>query len=94
MNTDIKVSHDGENLNPKQQVCCKESVNCLLNFLGIRAIARALCEVFGPEATSILQCISNIFLPASRKIMDITKNSIFVQVTDVPLQPLFHQMKA
>ena len=94
MNTDIKVPHDDEDFNPEQQVCCEELVNCLVYLLRIRTTARALHKVFCPELASILQCISNIFLPATRKITDTAEISIVIQVTDVPLQPLFHQIEA
>ena len=94
MDANIKIPCDDEDLNPGKEVCCKEHVKCLLYFLSITPTDRALGKVFCPELTGILQCISNVFLPSRRKITNITKNSIVIQVTDVPLQPLLHQIKA
>ena len=94
MDTDIKVPHDDEDLNPGKEVCCEELVNCLLHFLSVTVAAGAVHKVFCPELTGILQPISNVFLPSSRKIINIAENSKVIQVTDVPLQPLFHQIEA
>ena len=94
MDTDIKIPHDDEDLNPEQQMCCEELINCLLHLLSIRTTAGALHKVFCPELTGIFQCTSNMFLPVSRNIIDIAKDNIVIQVTDIPLQPLFHHIEA
>ena len=93
MDTGIKVLHDDQDLNPRKEVCCEELVNCLFHFLSVVATAGAL-QVFCPEPTGIFQCIPNVFLPSSRKVINITEDSIVIQVTDIPLQPLFHQIEA
>ena len=85
IDTGIKVPHDDEDLNPEQQVCCEELVNCLLHFLSITATARALHEMFSPEFTGIFQSLPNVFLPASRKIIDLAEVRKVIQVTDVLL---------
>ena len=85
IDTGIKVPHDDEDLNPGQQVFCKELVNCLLHFLNIRATAGAPHKVSCPELTGISQCFSNVPLPASRKIIGITDVAMVPQVTDSPL---------
>ena len=54
MDTGIKIPHDDENLNPEQQVCCKEPINCLSYLLSIRATTGTLHKVFCPELASIL----------------------------------------
>ena len=94
MDTGIKVPHNAEDLNPEQQVCCEELINCLLHFPSIRATAGALHQMFGPVLTGIFQSFPDVFLPASRKTIDLAEDSTIIQVTDILLQPLFHQMKA
>ena len=66
MHTDIKVLHDNKHLNPEEQVCCEELLNCLLHLVNTRATTGALDKVFCPELTGIPQSISNAFLPVSR----------------------------
>ena len=85
MDTSIKVPHDDKNLNPEQQVFCEELFNCLLHFLSVRATSGALCKMLCPELAGIFQPISNIFLPSSRKIIDIAEVDIVIQITDIPL---------
>ena len=85
MDTSIKFPHDDEDLNPEWQAFCKESGNCLMHFPNIRATAGALHQVFCPELAGIFQGFPNVFLPASRNIIDIAQDNIVIQVTDVPL---------
>ena len=93
MDTDIKVPHDGEDLNPEWQMCCEELVDRLVYFPRIRATTRDLHKMFCPELTGILQSISNTLLPVSRHIAETAEITNAIKVTDVPLQPLFHQME-
>jgi hypothetical protein len=57
-----------EDLNPKEQVCCEELINCLVHFLNIMATAGNLCKVLCPELACIFQSIPNVFFQASREI--------------------------
>ena len=60
IDTNIKVFHEAEDLNPKQQVYCKEFVNHIPYFLNIWATAWDVYEVICPELACISQCIPNI----------------------------------
>ena len=90
IDSNIKVFHQAEGLNPIWQFCCEEVVNCLVNSPNITAVARNLQQVSCPELTSISQSIPNVCLPASRKIFNFSKGNKVIQPTNVPLQPLLH----
>ena len=94
MNTDIKPPHDDEDLNPKEQACCEEFINCLIYLLNIMAVAGNLHKVLCPELACISQSIPNVLLLTSRDIPNLTEDGIVIQVTDIPLQPLLHQVEA
>src|SRR5882757_7609241 len=94
MDTGVEISHDDKDLNPEQEVRRKEPVDGLLHPLSAVIIAGSLDKVFRPEATSIFQRISDVLLPATIEILYILEISVIIQVADVPLQPLFHNIQA
>ena len=59
INTSIKIPHHNKDFNPKEQVCCKELIDGLLDLLSIVVIVGGFDKVFCPELTSIPQSIPN-----------------------------------
>jgi len=41
-----------------------------------------------------IQSTPNVLFSAGRDIPNLTENAIVIQVADIPLQPLLHQVKA
>ena len=72
----------------------EELLNSILHFLYMRAAARDLQEVPGPELAYIFQSTCDVVLLANRKDLDLTENSIVIQVADILLQPLLHKPEA
>ena len=94
INPNTKVPCECKDLNPMQQMLCEELFNCFLHFLDTRAAGRNLQKVLCPKITCIFQTISNVVLPATREILDLTENSIVIKVADIPLQPFPHKPEA
>ena len=93
MNTNIKIPHDGEDLNPKEQSHREEFINLPLYFLSIAASGGGLHKVSCPEATSIFQGTSNVHFLRSRESFNPTEDGVVIQVADVLLQPFLHQIE-
>ena len=85
MNTSVKIPHHNEDLNPKEQVCCEELINCLLDLLSIRTTVGGIYEVPCPEATGIPQGIPNMGLLMSGEIFTSTEDSVVIQIADILL---------
>ena len=47
-----------------------------------------------PELACIFQGTANVGGPECRKIFDLTEDNMIMQVADIPLQPLLHQIEA
>ena len=94
MKTNLKISCEDQNLNPKQETSCKEVLNCLLHILSTVTAARNLCKMVCPELACIFQGVANVGSPECGKIINLAKDSMVIQLADVPLQPLFHHIKA
>ena len=83
MNTNFKVSCEDQDLNPRQETSCKEVFNCPLHILSAITAARNLCKMVCPELTCIFQGIPNVGSPECGKILDITEDSMVIQLADV-----------
>ena len=80
-----KVPCESKDLNPIQQIGCEELLDCFLYLPNVGTATRDPQEVLCPELACIFQAITNVVLPAIRKILDITENRIAIQIADVPL---------
>ena len=81
------------NLNPKQETSCKEVVNSLMYILYTINI-RNLCKMACPEVACIFQGAANTSSSECRKILDVIKDDIAIQVADIPLQSFLHHIEA
>ena len=94
VNTSIEIFGEAENLDPKQKTACEKLVDCLADFLDIRAVAGNPCEVTRPEPARIPQPISDVGYPACSKIVDFAERDVIAQFTYIPLQPPLHHVEA
>jgi hypothetical protein len=62
--------------------------------LNVRAVGGDARKVSCPKPTGILQRTPNTGFPKRRQVLDLTEDSIVIQVTDVLLQMILHQVKA
>jgi len=83
INTNVKLSHEDQDLNPKQKTGWKELIYCPVCFLNTVLTTRNL-KMLCPEAACIFQGIPNIGSLLCFKVLDLTKDSMVVQVADVP----------
>ena len=89
-----KVPQNAENLNPMKYIPCEEAVYLFLYLLGMQSTSRNACQMFCPKLTCILQWTSNIGLLVRFQTLDLFEDGIILQVANIPLQLLPHQLKA
>ena len=94
INTNVKVSHEDEDLNPKQKADCKEVINGLMYFLPTITDISDFYEMACPESACIFQGVSNIGSPECGKVLNLTEGSMVIQLADIPLQLYFHHIEA
>jgi len=94
INTNVKASCEDENLNPIQKTRLEELVYGLVDFLNTMVTIRNFCKMLCPEVACIFQGIPNVGGPGCGKILDLTEDSIVIQVTDISLQPVLHHIEA
>ena len=94
MNTNFKVSCEDQDLNPKQETSYKEVFNYILYILSTITIIRDLCKLVYPELAWIFQSAASAGSLECRKILNLAENNMVIQPVNVPLQPLFHHIKA
>jgi len=92
--TNVKDSHEAEDLNPMQKIGWEELINRFVDLLNPIATVGNFCKVLCPELACICQCIPNLHLATGGKTLSFVKGSIILQITDIFPQPLFHQAEA